>query len=380
MSLAGIGANVLGYADPGVNGAVIEAVKKGNSSTLNCAEEVELAELLCRLHPWAEKVRFTRTGGESMAVAVRIARSFTAKDKLMVCGYHGWHDWYLSANLSSTDSLNAHHIAGLEPKGVPKGLAGTVYPFHYNNIEEFLNIFKNVEKDLAAIIMEPIRGAPPIDGFFETIREFADKKGVLLIIDEISAGLRMNTGGAHLKLGIRPDIAVFSKALGNGFPIGAVIGKGDVMEAAQKTFISSTYWTERVGPAAALATLKKHEALDVGAHLMRIGKAVQSIWQNASKHYGVPIEISGIPPLSHFEFKMDSPNHYKALFIQLMLDKNILASNSFYSMYSHTDEHVKIYKQAVMTSFENIRFVSDAGTISQCLHGQPSTSGFQRIA
>ena len=279
MSIGGIGANVLGYADPDVDQAVWKAMSNGTNSSLNCPEEVELADLLCELHPWAEKVRYARTGGEAMTVAVRIARAFTGRDKIAFCGYHGWHDWYLAANLGTENALGEHLLPGLDPVGVPKALMGTALPFRYNQLKELQSILQSNKNETAAIVIEPIRNEPPIPGFFEGVRRFASETGAVLIVDEISAAFRMNTGGAHLVMGLEPDVAVFSKAIGNGYPMAAIIGKSTVMDAAQRSFISSTYWTERIGPVAALATIKKHRMHDVGKHLMKIGQAVQNGWR-----------------------------------------------------------------------------------------------------
>ncbi|HIA13046.1 MAG TPA: aminotransferase class III-fold pyridoxal phosphate-dependent enzyme, partial [Flavobacteriales bacterium] len=330
MSISGIGANILGYADPDVDEAVQTAIKNGNSCSLNCPEEVELAELLCELHPWAEMVRFARTGGESMAIAVRIARAHTGRDKIAFCGYHGWHDWYLAANLNSNEALDDHLLPGLSPNGVPKGLSGTAIPFHYNQLTELEDIVSTNRQDLAAIIMEPIRSEQPRPEFLEGVRAIADDIGAVLIIDEISAGFRMNTGGAHMNLGMTPDIAVFSKALGNGYPIGAVVGKQSVMDTVQETFISSTYWTERIGPTAALACIKKHREVDAGSYLMTIGEQVQQGWKQCGEQNDLSIHVGGIPPLSHFVFEDEDALTIKALFVQLMLEKGFLASNIFY--------------------------------------------------
>ena len=225
FSLGGIGATVLGYADEDVNNAVIDVIKKGNASTLNGAEEVSLAEKLIDLHPWADMVRFARSGGEAMSVAVRIARVATGKDIIVFCGYHGWCDWYLAANLGKKNALDDHWIAGLNPNGVPNGLKNTAIPFKYNDLSDFLSAINKAGDSLSAIVMEPIRNYPPNEDFIKTIEDTAKKLKVPLIIDEITAGFRICNGGAHLKLGIHPDIAVFSKALGNGFCSSAVIGK-----------------------------------------------------------------------------------------------------------------------------------------------------------
>lgn len=379
MSIGGIGANVLGYADSEVDGAVQEAIIRGSSSSLNCPEEVELADLLCELHPWAEKVRYARGGGEAMAVAVRIARAYTGRDKVAFCGYHGWHDWYLAANLETKDSLGEHLIKGLEPRGVPKALQGTALPFRYNYLEELEKIVAAYGNELAAIIMEPIRDHEPQPGFLEGVRRIADETGAVFIFDEVSSGFRMNTGGAHLNFGVNPDIAVFSKAMGNGYSIAAIIGKGAVMDAAQTSFISSTMWTERVGPTAALATIKKHRAYNVGEHLMTIGQAVQKGWKETASTHNVEIEIGGIPPLSHFSFKHEKALALKALFVQTMLEQGFLASTSFYSMYAHTIDHVVQYIVAAERAFLELADAIRADNVETRLKGEPSKSGFQRI-
>jgi glutamate-1-semialdehyde 2,1-aminomutase len=379
MSISGIGANVLGYADPDVSEAVIKAIQDGSSCSLNSYEEVELAEKLCELHPWADSSRFTRCGGESMVVATRIARAHTGRSIIAFCGYHGWHDWYLAANLESSDKLNDHLLTGLEPVGVPKELAGTSIPFSFNSPEELEAITKKYGDRLAAIVMEPIRNDKPTPEFIEAINKTRENTGCVVIIDEISAGFRLAPGGAHLLLGYDPDIAVFSKALGNGHPIGAIIGKKKVMDAAKECFISSTYWTERVGFVAALATIKKYVANNVHNHLVSVGYDMQAGWQDAANAAGLDISISGITPLSHFAFKYENPLQIKAYFIQLMLEKGILSSNLFYSMFAHTDEHVKEYMEAATWAFSEIKTAIDAGNLESKLNGKPANTGFLRL-
>jgi glutamate-1-semialdehyde 2,1-aminomutase len=380
MSIGGIGANVLGYADPDVDAAVRAAIEGGSSSSLNCFEEVELAELLCELHPWAEMARFTRAGGEATTVAVRIARAHTGRDKVAFCGYHGWHDWYLAANVGTENALGEHLIAGLSPAGVPRGLAGTALPFRFNRAEELEAIVREHGNDLAAVIMEPIRNDVPAQGFLQAVKERAHDAGAVFIFDEISSGLRMNTGGAHRVLGVDPDVAVFSKALGNGYPIGAVIGTDKVMQAAQSTFISSTCWTERTGPVAAIATLRKHQALDLGKHLVAIGQRVQHGWRNAAAKVGLGIHVGGMTPLSHFSFDGEQPQEKKALFVQLLLEKGFLASTNFYAMGAHREEHVSAYLSAVEMAFAAIVAATKDGSLSGQLRGRPSSVGFKRIA
>ena len=379
MSIGGIGANVLGYADPDVDEAVIRAIRGGVSSSLNCAEEVELADLLCELHPWADMVRYTRSGGESMAMAVRLARAHTGRDKVAFCGYHGWHDWYLAANLGTENALGVHLLPGLEPLGVPAGLTGTALPFHYGDLPDLQRIVRENHGQLAAIVMEPIRNEAPTPEFLDSVRAIADEIGAVLVVDEISAGFRMNAGGAHLRLGLRPDIAVFSKALGNGYPIGAIIGKADVMQAAQRSFISSTCWTERTGPAAAMAMIRKYREREAGLHLTAIGELVQAGWRRLFTKHGLPAHVRGIPPLSHFAFDHPDAQSLKALFVQLMLEKGFLASNSFYAMYAHQPEHVDAYLEAADSALAAVSQALVSNAVSERLEGLPSAVGFKRL-
>jgi len=275
MISMGIGSCILGFADEDVNNAVKEAVDKGNMTSLNAPEEVELAELLCGLHPWANMVRYSRTGGEAMAIAVRIARAHTRKDKVLFCGYHGWHDWYLSANLSDNAALDGHLLPGLSPTGVPRLLKGLSFPFNYNDTNGFLRLIEEHGDDTCAVILETIRSDQPQKEFVEAIRQVSDEKKIVFIVDEITSGWRLNIGGAHLIYAIEPDIAIFAKAISNGYPMSAIIGKAKIMEAAQDSFISSTYWTDKIGPVAALATINKMQRLNVPEHLISIGKKIQ---------------------------------------------------------------------------------------------------------
>ena len=379
MSHNGVGACILGAADPDVDGAVKTVIDAGSMSTLNAPEEVELAELLCQLHPWAKMVRYARSGGEAMAVAVRIARAKTGRERVAFCGYHGWHDWYLAANLADEKALDGHLLPGLEPAGVPRGLRGTALPFRYNHIEELGEIISRFRHELAAIIMEPIRDQDPAPGFLEKIREISTEIGAVLIFDEITAGFRLTTGGAHLCYGTEPDIAVFAKGISNGYPMAAIIGRANIMEAAQNTFISSTYWTERIGPVAALATIRKHRRCDVSRHLIRMGTLVQAGWRAASKKVGLSLEIGGIPPLSHFAFVDKESQAARTLFTQLMLERGFLASSSFYATYAHQDQHIEHYLGGVLEVFERVTEALGNNTVMTELKGPVAHTGFRRL-
>lgn len=377
MSTSGIGTCVLGFADDDVDNAVRGAIAAGSMSTLNCLEELDLADLLCELHPWAEMVRYARSGGEALAVAVRLARAATGRTTIAFCGYHGWHDWYLAANLGGADRLDGHLLPGLDPAGVPSQLAGTALPFRYNRLAE-LEALVAGGAELAAIVMEPVREHDPEPGFLPGVRDLARRTGAVLIFDEVTSGLRMNTGGVHLRLGVEPDVAVFAKALGNGYPMAAVVGRPAVMEHAQRSFVSSTYWTERIGPTAALATLRKHQAHDVGAHLVAIGTAVQAGWRAAADAVGLAVDIHGIAPLSHLRFAEQS-RPSMTLFTQLMLDRGFLAGGSFYPSFAHDASHVDSYGNAVGEVFAAIRQAQEAGTVTDELRGPVAHTGFTRL-
>lgn len=376
---ASIGACILGYADYDVNRAVKKAIDQGNNSTLNSPEEVELAELLCRLHPWAKMVRYARGGGEAMAIAVRIARAYTGKDKIAFCGYHGWQDWYLAANLSYDKNLDGHLLPGLEPKGVPRGLKGTAIPFNYNKIEELKRIVSR-NKDIGVIVMEPIRFEEPKDSFLTRVKKIADKIGAVLIFDEITIGWRLAKGGAHLKYGVNPDIAVFAKGISNGFPMAAIIGTKRVMQAAQTTFISSSCWTERIGPVAALATIKKIISKNVPAHLEKIGNIFKDGMNRAASINGIKATIVGSAPLISFSFCYGEKNQsLMTLFTQEMLKRKFLASGSIDITYSLKQRHAKKYLKAANQVFAVLKKAIKDKKIKALLDGPVAVKGFKRL-
>lgn len=379
MSLNGIGACLLGFADPDVTKAVCGRIKKGSMCTLNPPEEVELAGLLCKIHPWAEQARFTRCGGETAAVAVRIARATTDRSLVAICGYHGWHDWYLAANLGESDALRGHLLPGLAPLGVPRELRGTTIPFHLNDRAEFQNVIDRYGKRLAAVIMEPCRGRDPDPGFLEYVRKTTKKYGTLLVFDEITIGWKLCFGGAHLKFGICPDMAIFAKALGNGHPIGAVIGTKEAMAGAHHSFISSTYWTESVGPVAALATLQKMRQLNVPRYIEHIGLLVQNIWKEQGSRHGLPVVVEGYPCLTNFRFDNHQHNELRTLFTQGMLKRGFLVGCQFFPTLAHTESIVALYENAVMEVFADIALALSQNKVKEKLKGSPAHTGFQRL-
>lgn len=336
-SMMGIGTNTLGYANEVVDEAVMLIIREGNLTTLNCPEEVYLAEKLLQMNSWAGGVRYTRGGGEANSVCIRIARAFTGKDKVAICGYHGWHDWYVSVNLSENDALSGHLLPGIPTNGVPKGLRGSSIPFHYNNYEELLEIVDN-NPDLGIIKMEVCRNFGPENNFLQKVRNLATERGIVLIFDECTSGFRETFGGLYLKYGVEPDMAVFSKTMGNGYAICAVVGRKDIMEAAQGSWISSTFWTERIGPTAALAALAEMERTKSWEIITEIGLNNKKRWQLLADKYGLEIEQWGIPALAGYTFKSKNHLAYKTYITQEMLKKGFLAGNSLYPCIAHTPE------------------------------------------
>jgi glutamate-1-semialdehyde aminotransferase len=381
MCYMGIGSCVLGFADPDVNRAVKKAVDAGSMTTLNCPEEVELAKLLLQIHPWAEMVRYARAGGEAMTIAVRLARAYSGKDKIAFCGYHGWHDWYLSTNLANDKNLDGQLIPGLEPKGVPRALAGTALPFHYNTIEELEKIVAE-NHDIGVIVVEPSRHQVPKDDFFKKVRAIADQIGAVMIIDEITVGWKSNVGGVHLAYGVKPDLAVYAKAMANGYPMAAIVGKKEVMQTAQDTFVSSTFWTERLGPAAALATLKKMKAKNVPAHLKKIGRLIQVGWKKMATKHGLKITIGGgteVMPEYNFGYG-DENQAIRSLLTQEMLKRGFLDMACVYVSYAHTEVHVKKYLKAVDEVFGFLAETIAAGKVMEKLEGPVAHNRFKRIS
>jgi glutamate-1-semialdehyde aminotransferase len=328
-------------------------------------------------HPWADMVRLARSGGEGNAVAIRIARAATGKDKIAICGYHGCHDWYLSANLGDDKNLAGHLLPGLEPNGVPQNLRGTVFPFNYNNFAE-LEALVNAH-DIGVIKMEVVRNKGPEDNFLQKVRKLATDRGIVLIFDECISGFRQTFGGLHKMYGVDPDMPMFSKAMGNGYAITAVIGRRKIMEAAQTTFISSTFWTERIGPTAALKTLEVMGRPKSWDTITQTGLIIRRGWQQLADNHGLKIEHWGLPALTGFTFQSSNALAYKTLITEEMLDKGYLAGNSVYVCIEHTPEVVADFFGALDPVFELIKECEEGRDVMKLLKGPVCHSGFNRL-
>ena len=378
LGIMGIGTCVLGYSNVAINNAVKGSIDNGSMSTLNAPEEVELAEKMLELHPWAGQARFSKTGGEAVTISLRIARAYTKKTKIAFCGYHGWHDWYLSANLNDEEGLGGQLLPGLSVDGIPKELKNTAFPFNYGDYEKFNQIISNFGKELGVVIMEVQRYKSLDIDFIKHVRMTTKDLGIVLIFDEISSGFRVNIGGMHLLHGVNPDMAVFGKALGNGHPISAILGQKSVMESAQKTFISSSYWTERTGYVAALATIdffKKNNVIkEIGQKGVYIRQGLHKIFKENNLKINV---MGGLDSVVSMDIKEEDALLLKTIFIQEMLERGYLVSNLIYVSYAHTKEIIDGYLKNAQIVFKLIS--ENKKNLKVLLKSEIAHSGFQRL-
>ena len=378
MSIMGIGTNTLGYGNEEVDSAVMDTIRNGNMSTLNCPEEVYLAEKLIEINPWADMVRFARSGGEANAIAIRIARAASGRDKVAICGYHGWHDWYLSTNHNNVDGLSGHLLPGLDTAGVPKNLKNTVSPFHYNDFEELEKLVS--DNEIGVIKMEVVRNFGPENNFLQKVRKLATENNIVLVFDECTSGFRETYGGIFKKYDVEPDMVMFGKTIGNGYALTAVVGKKEVMEAAQKSFISSTFWTERIGPTAALKTLEIMDRIKSWDIITERGSKMQKGWVELAANHTLGISVSGIPSLSTYSFNSDDALKYKTLITQEMLKKGFLASTNFYACTEHHDTYFESYFDALDGIYKIISECEKGNkNINNLLEGPVCHSGFKRL-
>ena len=379
MAQMGLGTAILGYSNEEVNSAVREAIDNGINTTLNAPEEVYLAERLLELNPFAGGVKYARSGGEAMAIAVRIARSHSGRDKIAFSGYHGWCDWYLAANLIDKNKLSEHLLPGISPKGVPKGLVNTALPFPYNDTKA-LELLITEHGDIGVIVIEGARYDFPNMQFLNSIQKIAEKNDIVIISDEITSGWRMTDGGVYTINGFQPDIVVYGKAMGNGFAISAVVGKSEVMDSAQETFISSTFWTERVGFVAALKTIEILTREKIWRHLIRIGTKIGDGWVMLAQKHALNLHVTDFKPLITMKLGYGDLNSAIAtLFTQEMLKRGYLAATSVYVSHSHDDSVVNKYLENVDEVFAFLVEAIASDTIESKLETNVRDEGFKRL-
>ncbi|MEX0643242.1 MAG: aminotransferase class III-fold pyridoxal phosphate-dependent enzyme [Pirellulales bacterium] len=380
--ISGFGAIILGYADPIVDEAVARQIELGVGYSLNHELEIELAEELARRIPCAQMVRYCKGGGEACAIAVRIARGATGRDKVLVCGYHGWHDWYLAANLDAEIALDEHLFSGIEPIGVPRALAGTTIPFPYGDLTALANKLDQLRGKVACVIMEPLRSELPPPGYLQGVARLCREHGVVLIFDEITTGFRLHENGVEAYFGVTPDMAVFAKSISNGYPFGAVVGRREVMEQAARMFISSTSWSDTIGLRAALSTLREIERRSVPRALHAVGSKLQRRLSAAAKECGVPILCDGliVHPRLTFEIADEKLRRDAALlYIQEMAKRGCHGFTSFYLNLCHGIGEIDDTVIGATEAFRAIRRGLDKGDFGSLLECQPQQEFFRRL-
>jgi glutamate-1-semialdehyde 2,1-aminomutase len=378
----GVGAILLGHSDAEVNAAVHRRVNQGTYCTLVSPEEVELADLLLELHPWAQRVRYARGGGEALALAVRMARAATGRSGVAFCGYHGWSDWYLAANLASNSALDGHLLPGLEPHGVPRELTGTSVPFKYNDLAAFESALAQLDGRLAAVVMEPFRSELPRDGFVEKVAAKCRAAGAVFIVDEVTAGWRFGMPGGCATLGIEPDLAVYAKAMSNGIPCGAVLGRDSIMDASNASFISSSYWTDGIGPAAALACIRKMVRTGTQSYVEALGARLHSaLLALALQHPSLKLTIGNRPCAPSLTFALgEAAMAAKALMIRKMLTRGFMMSSQLYVMHAHDESLLNDMLEALDTVLSELTELHESGRmIGEAGQAVPGR-GFARLA
>ncbi len=372
----GVGAILLGHGDDTVNAAVKRRLDLGSYCTLASPDEVTLAELLLSLHPWAGKVRYGRGGGEALALAVRIARAATGRSGVAFCGYHGWSDWYLAANLGESDALNGHLLPGLAPLGVPRELRGTAVPFRYNDPASFQAALNQLGGNLAAVVMEPLRSEQPREGFLQNVASACPAAGAVFVIDEVTSGWRCGFPGASPRLGVQPDLVVYAKAMSNGIPCAAVVGTDAVMEAANGSFISSSYWTDGLGPAATIACIEKMQALQVQQRVWQLGEVLQQrLREVAARHPSLNLKVAGMPCAPSLVISAAA----KTVLIRRMLSRGFLFSTQMYVMWPHTEDMMDSMTAALDESLAEIARLHAEEKLEAEAGPLPAGTGFARL-
>ena len=357
-----LAAVTLGYRDPDVDSAVAAQLKEGVIFSLPHPIETQVAEKIVELVPCAEMVRFGKNGSDATAGAVRLARAFTGRDHVAVCGYHGWQDWYIGSTPRN--------------RGVPAATRALTHTWSYNDLGSLEKVFQAFPQDIAAVMLEPMNLVEPKPGFLQAVKDLAHKYGALLIFDETITGFRYAIGGAQEVFGVTPDLATFGKGLANGYPVAAIAGRADVMRLMEEIFFSFTFGGEALSLAAALATMQKLEREPVIQTICSQGEVIieqlQSIIAaaNATDFLGV----AGHPTWSFFTIK-DCGNYttwqIKTLFLQEMFARGILTIGTHNMSYSHTDDDLRkllqAYREVVPMMTEAVR----SGTLISALRCEP---------
>ena len=368
---------ILGHHDEVVDDAVKEQIDRGSIFTVNSPKEVELAEELIEAIPSAEMVRYTKGGGEACALAACIARGTTGRDIILFSGYHGWHDWYQSANYLDFPDL----VTGTGTMGVPKALAGTAIPFEESDLPRLRRLFDEHKGEVAAVMMEPVHSFAPAAGYLESVKDLCRQNDAVLIFDEISCGWRIAIGGAQEYFGIVPDMTVVAKSISNGYPMGAVVGKREVMEPGADMFISSSYWSDNIGLTASITTVRELRLRDSARRFEELGESIRAAIKGAIADVGISGDVVGLFNAPAME--LDLPDEslrpkVNTLFIQEMAKRGIHTPGSFIATLAHTEEDIRITAEAARESLEVVRKGLE-GSLDELLEAKERQLPIQRI-
>ena len=359
---------ILGYQYPAVDMAIRQQLEKGIIFSLPSLLENKLAELLIKHIPCAEMARFGKNGSDVTTGAIRLARAVTGRDHVAVCGYHGWHDWYIG---STTKNL-----------GVPESTQKLTHKFVYNDIKSLEKIFEDNKNKVAAVIMEPMNYVEPKDDFLQKIKILAHKHGALLIFDEIITGFRYNLGGAQKLFGVTPDLATFGKSMANGMPISALVGKRKYIKKINDIFYSFTFGGETLSLAAAIATIKELEKKKAIDYIWKLGKYLQDNTNKLLEKNGLAgiIKVQGKPCWQVFIIKPTekfSDFEMKSFIQQELLQAGFLWYGSHNMSFSHTKKDVDTLLATYSRIFKELKELIDSGKLKGKLKGEPITNIFK---
>ena len=353
---------ILGYDDPDVTAAVTAQLRRGITFSLATELEIELAELLCEIIPCAERVRFGKNGSDATSGAIRIARAHTGRERIAVCGYHGWQDWYIGATTRN--------------KGIPACVGALTHKFSYNDLEALRRLLEAHPRQFAAVMLEPMNVEEPQPGYLDGVRDLAHEHGALFVLDEIITGFRYHIGGAQTLFNVVPDLATFGKSMGNGFPISAIVGKAKYMSEMEEIFFSSTFGGETLSLAASLATIRKMQREPVHSRLDAVGSRVIEMTRSNVAGSGLTscMALCGKPSWSLMQFR-DAPGasaaQVKSLYLQEVIARGVLTAGSHNISYAHGDADLRELDTAQKESLAIVKEALERGDIVQRLAGPP---------
>lgn len=358
----GLACITLGYCDPDVDAAVRHQMKSGVTFSLPHRLEMEVAGMLVEMIPCAEKVRFAKNGTDATSGAIRVARAYTGREHVAVCGYHGWQDWYIG---STSRDL-----------GVPRGVKALTHTFRYNDLASLEHVLGEHPGEFAAVILEPMNSEFPRDGFLEKVRDATHRQGAVLVFDETITGFRYSLGGAQEELGVIPDMATFGKGMANGYPLSALVGRAEYMDLVEQVFFSGTFGGETLSLAAAKAVLTKLRAEPVTETLKARGRRVLDGVSRLISSTGLDqmLAISGHPSWSFLQFKDTgafSKWHLKTFFLQEVFKRGIYTLGTHNLSYAHSDGDIDVLLECYGALFPLLKDAVDSGTLNERLECAP---------